>query len=165
MSVGMLFVGQVGQLPLLAVLVVGFVVLGSRGKRLGARSVLLARLGLGTLTLGMILGIAWTMLIPTLYSRLDYSVARYSLLFSGLGLITSLLSAAGIALLIAAVVSRESGPPFQDGPFAGGPAAGGAPADAAAGGASFSGQPPPGGQSGPGRHYGAGDQPTGPFPG
>jgi hypothetical protein len=152
MSVGILFSSTVGHLPMLAVLIVGFVLLAARGRQLGTRSVLFARLGLGMLALSSVLGIAWTMLIPTLYSSLDYSMARYHLLITGIGLFTSLLSAGGIGLLIAALVSRGPGPAFADGPPAGGQPGGGEP---------YAGGPP-----GAGPSYGAGDQPAGPaFPG
>jgi hypothetical protein len=116
MTVAYLFSGLLGHLPLLAVLIAGFVVVATRSARMGARSVLLARLGMGALALGSILGATWTMLVPVLYSRVGYSPARYGLLFSGFGVFTALLTAAGVALLIAAVVSRQGGPAFADGP-------------------------------------------------
>jgi len=106
---------------LLAVLITGFVLVAARSARLGPRSVLLARLGLGALVLGSLLQIAWTLLLPTLYSTLDYSVARYGLLFSGFGLVTALVSTAGVGLLIAAVVTRRPGPGFPGRPPPGGP--------------------------------------------
>ena len=151
MTMGYLFSGVLGHLPLLAVLITGFVLIAARRARLGPRSVLFARLGLGALALATVLQIAWTILLPTLYSQLDYSVTRYGLLFSGVGLVTALVSAAGIGLLIAAVVSRGSGPgfagqppgPFAGSPYEGGQGFGGGPAPGAGsapGGQSFSGQ-------------------------
>jgi len=143
MSVGFLFSGVLGHLPLLVVLVAGFVLIATRRAWLGPRSVLLARLGLAALALSSLLQLAWTMLIPTLYSTLDYSMMRYSLLISVSGLVTSLISAAGVGLLIAAVVSRSPGPAFSGPPPTGGPP--------------FPGPPYQGSQP-----YGAGDQPAGP---
>ena len=143
MSVGYLFSGMLGHLPLLAVLVAGFVLIATRRAWLGPRSVLLARLGLGALALGSLLQVAWTMLIPMLYSTLDYSVMRFNLLFSVSGLVTSLISAAGVGLLIAAVVTRSPGPAFPGQPPTGGPPFAGPP---------YQGGPP----------FGPGDQPAGP---
>jgi hypothetical protein len=154
MSVGFLFSGVLGHLPLLAVLVAGFVLIATRRAWLGPRSVLLARLGLAALALSSLLQLAWTMLIPTLYSTLDYSMMRYSLLISVSGLVTSLISAAGVGLLIAAVVSRSPGPAFSGPPPTDGPP--------------FPGPPPTDGPPFPGppyqgsQPYGAGDQPAGP---
>jgi hypothetical protein len=114
MSVGYLFSGMLGHLPLLGVLIAGFVLVAGRRRRLGPRSVLFARLGLGTLVLGTLLQWAWTLLIPMLYSSLDYSATRYGVVFGLVGLITSVISAAGVGLLIAAVVTRNPGPAFAD---------------------------------------------------
>ena len=141
MTVGYLFSGVLGHLPLLAVLIAGFVLIAARRARLGPRSVLFARLGLGALVLGSLLQIAWTLLIPVLYSRLDYSATRYGLLFSGVGLVTALVSAVGVGLLIAAVVTRSPGPAFAGQPPSGGP---------------YAGPPFDSGQS-----FGAGDRPAG----
>lgn len=113
MSVGYLFSAVLGHLPLLAVVIAGFVLITTGRERIGPRSVLLGRLGLGALAVGSVLQIAWTMAIPALYSTLDYSATRYGLLFSVIGLITSLISAAGVGLLIAALVTRGSGRPFD----------------------------------------------------
>jgi hypothetical protein len=148
MTVGYLFSGMLGHLPLLAVLIVGFVLVGTRRDRLGPRSMLFARLGLGALMLGSLLQFAWTMLIPMLYSSLNYSATRYGIVFGLIGLVTSLISAAGVGLLIAAVVTRGSAPGFA------GPVAGGQP---------FAGPPPPGGQ-GFGGAPSPGDQPYGNSP-
>ncbi|MGW4946337.1 hypothetical protein ACWEOZ_32675 [Actinoplanes sp. NPDC004185] len=146
MTVGYLFSGLLGHLPLLAVLIAGFVLIATRRDRLSPRSMLFARLGLGALLLGSLLQFAWTMLVPMLYSSLDYSATQYGIVFGLIGLITALISAAGVGLLIAAVVTRGSAPGFA------GPVPGGQP---------FAGPPPQ--QHGPG--FGGppspGDQPYG----
>ncbi|MEU8614928.1 hypothetical protein AB0C29_43785 [Actinoplanes sp. NPDC048791] len=157
MTVGYLFSGLLGHLPLLAVLIAGFVLVAARRDRLSPRSMLFARLGLGALLLGSLLQFAWTMLIPVLYSSLDYSATQYGLVFGLIGLITALISAAGVGLLIAAVVTRGSapgpggqsfaGPPSQYGPGFEGSAS---PADQPYGNSPPGGQPygnsPPGSQ-------------------
>jgi hypothetical protein len=76
-------------------------------------------------------------------------MTRYSLMFSVSGLVTSLISAAGVGLLIAAVVTRSPGPAFPGQPPPGGPPFAGPPYEG--------GQPYQGGQP-----FGAGDQPAGP---
>jgi hypothetical protein len=120
MSVGYLFSGVLGHLPLLAVLITGFVLIAGRRAWLGPRSVLLARLGLGALALGSVLQMVWTLLIPLLYSRLDYSATRYGLVISVFGLLTALISAAGVGLLIAALVTRSPGASYAGQPVGGG---------------------------------------------
>ena len=136
MSVGYLFSGMLGHLPMLAVLIAGFVLVAARRERLGPRSTLFARLGLGALVLGSLLQMGWTVLFPALYSSLNYSPSDYGVAFALIGLMTSVISAAGVGLLIAAVVSRGPAGGF------GGPGPG----------ASFAG----------GQAFGAGDRPAGP---
>jgi hypothetical protein len=168
MTVGYLFSGLLGHLPLLAVLIVGFVLVATRRDRLSPRSMLFARLGLGALMLGSLLQFAWTMLIPMLYSSLDYSATRYGLVFGLIGLITALISAAGVGLLIAAVVTRGSAPGFAGSVPGGQPFAGPPPRH----GPGFEGPPsqgdqpygssPPGGQ--PYGNFPSGSQPHGNSP-
>jgi hypothetical protein len=143
MSVGYLFSGMLGHLPLLAVLIAGFVLVATRRERLGPRGTLLARLGLGALLLASLLQFAWQMLIPVLYESLDYSATQYGIVFGLIGLITSVISAAGVGLLIAAAVSRNPGPGFAGAPFDGGQPFAGPPPP---GGQPYGGSPPAGGQ-------------------
>lgn len=121
MSVGSLFLGMLGHLPLLAVLVVGFILISSRRAWLGQRSALLARMGLGALALGSLLQLAWSLLIPTLYSSMDFPMLRFSMVFSLISLVTSAASAAGVGLLVAAVVTRSPGPDYAGQQPTGGP--------------------------------------------
>ncbi|WP_344933055.1 hypothetical protein [Actinoplanes nipponensis] len=148
---GYLFSGVVGHLPLLAVLITGLILLAGRRERIGPRRLLFARLGLSVLILGSLLQFAWTLLVPTLYSRLDYSASQYGMLFSAVSLLTAVIFAAGVGLLVAALVSRDSGAgaAFAGQPFAGPPGQG----------QSFYGQPGHGpsfaGQPGHGQPYAA----------
>ena len=122
MSVGYLFSSVLGHLPLLAVLIAGFILVAGRRAQLGARSVLFARLGLGALALSSVLQIASTMSLPLLYSSGDYSVSQYGILLSIFGLMTSVILAAGIGLIIVALVTRRPEPGMGGGGpgFAGG---------------------------------------------
>jgi len=117
--------GVVAHLPLLAVLVTGLVLVARQRARIGARSVTLAQLGLGLLTLELVAEAAWTMALPQLYQVLDSAATSFGVVSSAIGLILSVLLAAGIGLLIAAVVARTS--PGSDFAGAPGPVYGGPP--------------------------------------
>lgn len=121
-SVGFLASGVLPRLPLLGVLIAGFVLIANRRAWLGPRSVLFARLGLGALAVTCLFQLATTMVMPMVYSSLDASVMGYSVLLSAVGLITSLLSAAGVGLLVAAVVTRGPGPSYVGQPYSDEPA-------------------------------------------
>lgn len=122
MTVGYLFSGVITHLPILAVLVTGLIVVGTRKARLGPRSATMAQLGLGLLVLGQVLEIIWFMLLPEIISSMDYSSRNYGIMTLIVGLFLAALVAAGLALLIAALVTRTptgaAGPyePAQPGP-------------------------------------------------
>jgi len=109
------FSGLVGQLPMLIVLIAGFVLVGSRRTRIGARSATLSLTGLGLLTFDLILQSIWTILFPRLVVSLDLRAASFGLASFSVNLILTILTAIGIGLLIAAVVSRSGATrdPFQ----------------------------------------------------
>jgi len=112
---GYVFSSMLGQLPLLAVLVAGFVLVGQRRARIGARSATLALAGLGVLAFDLVLQTIWNVIFPRLVASLDLRAASFGLASFSVGLILAILTAVGIGLLIAALVSR-SGPardPFQ----------------------------------------------------
>ena len=119
MSVGYLFSGVITHLPILAVLVAGLIVVGTRKARLGPRSATLAQLGLGLLALGQVLEILWFMLLPEIISSMDYSSRNYGIMTLIVGILLAALVAAGLALLLAALVTRApAGPagPFERAP-------------------------------------------------
>ena len=101
------FSGLLGQLPMLAVLIAGFVLVSTRRARIGARSATLALAGLGLLTFDLVLQSIWNVLFPRLVASLDLRAASFGLASFGVGLILALLTAIGIGLLIAALVSRS----------------------------------------------------------
>ncbi|PRY31388.1 hypothetical protein CLV70_103274 [Pseudosporangium ferrugineum] len=118
MTVGYLLSGVLIHLPVLAVLIAGFIVVASRRARLGPRSTMLARLGLGILAACQVLEVVWLVVLPQLISSFDYRATTYGVLSLIVGILLSLLLAAGLGLLIAAVVTRA---PSGDGPFGGSP--------------------------------------------
>ena len=117
MSAGFLFLSVVFRLPLLAVLVVGLVLVGQRSTQIGARSTLLARLGLAALILDTVAQTAWSLAIPQLVRASADSLASFGMLSGLVSVVLSLLMTFGIALLIAAVTSRAArGPAFPEAP-------------------------------------------------
>ena len=111
-AMGSLLSGVIAQLPLLAVVIGGFVVVSARRAQIGARSALLARLGLAVLALDVVLQGLWTVTLPRLISSLDMNYTRFGVFSFGVGMILTILYAAATALLVAAVVTRpaRSGP-------------------------------------------------------
>ena len=103
------------QLPMIAVLIVGLVLLGKHTVRIGRRASMLGRAGLVLLLVATVLQSAWTMSIPLLYQAMDRAaVASIGLLGAFVSVILSLVTTGGIALLITAVLNRggdPAGPP------------------------------------------------------
>ncbi len=116
---GLLFSGVVVQLPLLAVLIAGFVLVSSRRTRIGTRSALFARIGLALLAVDLVFQAIWTVLFPRLITSLDLEYTQFGVLSFGVGLILTVLTAAGIALLIGAIVTRTApaAPAYDPGPY------------------------------------------------
>lgn len=114
-AMGSLLSGVIAQLPLLAVVIGGFVVVGVRRAQIGARSALLARLGLAVLAVDLVLQGLWTVTLPRLISSLDMNYSRFGMFSFGVGLILTILYAAAIALLIAAIVTRSAPAPGPHG--------------------------------------------------
>jgi hypothetical protein len=157
MNVGYVFSTVVGHLPVLAVLIAGLVLIGTRRARIGPRAAMFGQLGAGVLLVAEVLQLGWGMAFPSIVSALDYDSSRYQAISIAVSLLLSLLFAAGIGLLVAAVVARAPG---SGGPGAGGPGAGG-PGFAGPG---YGGPGYPGpGAGGPG--YGGPGQGFGPAPG
>jgi hypothetical protein len=130
-AMGLFLSGVVAQLPLLAVVIAGFVVISARRARIGARSALFARLGLALLAVNLVLQGIWTVTFPRLLSSLDMDYSRFGMINLATALILTVMYAGGIGLLVAAVVTRvapasdphqfAASPPGA-GPFGGPPA-------------------------------------------
>lgn len=116
-SFGLFFGVLVGQLPILAVLVVGLILLTQQAAALPPRSRQLGRAGLAVLLGESVAAMVWSVLLPQLIYQLGSgSVSTYGLINAGVGLVLALLSAAGVGLLIAAVLAARqpsSPPPYQ----------------------------------------------------
>ena len=106
MSAGYLFPAVLIHLPLLAVLIVGLVLVAQRRARIGARSALLAQLGLSALILDTIAQAGWSVALPQLYDSFASSAMSLAPLIGLVGLVLTLLLTLGVALLIAAVATR-----------------------------------------------------------
>ncbi|MET0423888.1 MAG: hypothetical protein ABW046_08440 [Actinoplanes sp.] len=109
-SYGAFFGTLVVQLPLLAVLILGLVLLSAGGRRLPGRAGLLARCGLGVLLAHSVAATVWSVLLPQLILRSDFHVGAartFGIASSIVGLLLSALFAAGIGLLIAALLAAR----------------------------------------------------------
>src|SRR5690242_4140811 len=107
-SIGSFFGIVAVQLPVLAALVVGLVLLAGQGNRLPPRSRLLARFGLVLLLIERLVSLAWSAFVPQLLARLDLDngvVHTYAIASALVGFLLALLAAAGIGLLVAALLA------------------------------------------------------------
>jgi hypothetical protein len=113
-TVGTFFGIFATRLPVLAVLVAGFLLLAGAGRRLPPRSVLLARVGLAVILTETLGAMTWSALLPQLLAWVDYrsgSFRSYSIVNGVLSFLLAVLLAAGIGLLLAALLTmRQPGP-------------------------------------------------------
>ncbi|WP_305789529.1 hypothetical protein [Symbioplanes lichenis] len=107
MSVGYVLSIMVGLLPEAGVLLAGSILVARTRGRLGRRSTTLAQLGLGALAAGLVLSFLWSLLIPTLVGGAAVSASVWQLLNLLVGLIRTVFSAGGIALLLGALLTRS----------------------------------------------------------
>ena len=101
------------QLPMLAVLIAGFVLVSGRRARLGPRSTMLAMIGLAVLTLELVMSWVWNIMFPRLIDTFDLTTTALGVVSFAVGVVLAVVTAAGLALLIAALVTRppQSAPP------------------------------------------------------
>jgi hypothetical protein len=98
-------IGQlVVQLPMLAIVVVGGVLLLTRRDRLPRRSANFGLVGLGLLALSALADMVWYTSLPALVRSMGYS--GYGLVWFVASLLLTLLHAAGIAMLVLGLISR-----------------------------------------------------------
>ncbi|WP_306210942.1 hypothetical protein [Actinoplanes sp. RD1] len=107
MSVGYVLSILVGLLPEAGVILAGFVLVPRTRERLGRRSTTLAYLGLGALAAGLALSFLWSLLIPTLIGGEAVSASVWQVLNLIVGLIRTVFSAGGVALLLGALLTRN----------------------------------------------------------
>ena len=113
-SIGAFFGTLVVQLPILAVLVLGFVLLSTPGRRLPGRAGTLARFGLGLMLAHSLGAMTWSIALPELIGRMNYGggmVRNIGYASALVGFMLSLLLAAGLGLVIAALVSARPADP------------------------------------------------------
>jgi hypothetical protein len=104
-------VGQlVVQLPVVLVLVVGLILVAVRGRRLSGRARSLGFAGIGLLLLGALMSAAWSIAIPSIVLDNHLTSREYGPLSAGVGTLLGIWHAAGLALLIGAVVSLSPRP-------------------------------------------------------
>ena len=109
-SLGLFFGVFVVQLPVLAVLVLGLILLTTQGARLPRRSLQLGRFGLVVLLAESLGSMIWSVLLPQIISSLDFATGwtrTYGLINAAVGLVLALLFAAGIGLLIGAILAAR----------------------------------------------------------
>ncbi|WP_127497632.1 hypothetical protein [Actinoplanes solisilvae] len=90
------------QIPVVAVLITGLVLLSSPARRLPGRSDLLARGGLVVLLAQTVASAAWNAAFTLIIVRADFSAAELGLVSGLVGLFLAVLFTAGLGLLIAA---------------------------------------------------------------
>lgn len=128
------------QVPVFAVLIVGLILLSGPGRRLPPRSLLLARAGLGVMLAEVLASMTWSALLPQILSRMDYRdgfIRTYGIINGIVGFILAILFAAGVGLLVAALLGARE-------PSAGGPPPNPAPSGPAPSGPAPSGPAPSG---------------------
>ncbi|MBM2621255.1 hypothetical protein JIG36_37710 [Actinoplanes sp. LDG1-06] len=90
------------QLPVIAVLVGGLVVLASPQRRLPGRSQTLARAGLVVLLSQALASVAWNITFTQIIGRSGWSAAQFGLISSVVGLMLAVVFAGGLGLLVGA---------------------------------------------------------------
>ncbi|GAB2936714.1 hypothetical protein GCM10027280_26070 [Micromonospora polyrhachis] len=99
---------SLGTLPTMLVLVVGLILVAVAGKRLPGRARVLAFLGGAVLLLELLLALAWGLAIPTLFREGVFNHAEFTPISLVVSLLLSLMQAAGIGLLIGAVLAGRT---------------------------------------------------------
>jgi hypothetical protein len=108
-----LFGSLVVQLPVLAVLIVGLVLISSAG-RLPARSAMFARAGLLIMLSREVLSLIWSVVFPHVVIRSGYgsgalTVRTVGFVSAAVSFVLELVFAAGLALLVAGLVGARRG--------------------------------------------------------
>ncbi len=96
------------QLPVLAVLAVGLVLLTSSGSRLPGRVGVLARAGFAVLMVEAVASLAWAGFLPQLVGGLNgVGYSTFGLVSAAIGFLLAVLTATGLGLVVAAVLAAR----------------------------------------------------------
>ena len=104
---GMLAGQLVINLPLAAVLVAGLVVLLMRRATLPRRAVTCGVAGLAVLAAAVLGGVLWSLAFPALVTSDVVEIRSFGFLSAVVGFVLAAVQAAGVALLVAAALTRE----------------------------------------------------------
>jgi hypothetical protein len=113
-SVGVFFGILLVQLPIFGVLVAGLILLGTQGHRLPPRSRLMARAGLSLMLAESVLSGFWSAVLPQMLSQVSHGadfIRTYGVANAVAGFFLSGLFAAGVALLLAALLTARQPAP------------------------------------------------------
>lgn len=113
-SLGLVFGQLIVQLPVIGVLVAGLALIPGRRARIGPRRANLAMAGLLVLALEMVAGLLWSGLGTLLIANRTIDLSRFGVLASMIGFFLAVLTATGVALLLAAAMSAA---PHPSGPL------------------------------------------------
>jgi hypothetical protein len=96
------------QLPVLIAVIVGAIVVLTRGSRLPRRSVVLAMVSLGVMVLNVVLGMVWMIVSPYLAADMwksSESTTSIGLMYFAASIVLNLVAAAGLLLSFLAVAA------------------------------------------------------------
>lgn len=108
---GYLFSQLIILVPMLAVVVAGVVLAVRRRAVIGGRRAGFALAGLALVAVHLLAGAIWSATFPSLVGSLDMGASEFGILVSVVNILTTVLLVAGVALLLAAALSRGN-PPF-----------------------------------------------------
>jgi hypothetical protein len=104
----LVFANAATQLPILIAVVVGAIVVLTRGSRLPRRSVVLAMVSVGVMVLDVVLGTVWTTVSPYLAADMwksSESTTSIGLMYFVASIVLNLVAAAGLLLIFLAVAA------------------------------------------------------------
>lgn len=110
---GYLFSQLIVLIPLLALVVAGVILAVRRRPVIGGRRAGFVLTGTALLGLHLVASLIWALAFPTLITDLDIPASQFSVLVSTVNVLTTILMIAGLALLLAAAVSRPRPAPGE----------------------------------------------------
>ena len=107
---GYFFSQLIVLVPMLVIVVVGVVLAIRRRAVIGGRRVAFALAGLALVALHLVATAVWSATFPSLVGNLDMGASEFGILLSVVSVIMTILLVAGVALLLAAALSRGDPP-------------------------------------------------------